>query len=331
MVAQENKTLKLFTSTEEEIMEKLIKENHAFRKLNDIMDFEKLISPYRKLYSNTGVEGIDVIKGFKSLLIQFWEDYSDREMEKVLEENVAVKWFCGFTLLEKTPDHTYFCKLRKRLGTKNVADIFNTINQELRSKGLFGDVFKFIDASSIITKTALWEERDAAIANGEEKLNNSNVGKYAADKDARWGAKSKNNIWFGYKRHHNVDMRYGLIDKVAVTPANAPDPEALENIITKNSMIFMDKIYDQKKAYRILQANNCHSGIIKKNNNKTKNRDLDSWKSKTRMPFEGNFSKLRKRAKFKSRVKVLFQCFSEAICHNLKKAILILPAKNCNS
>lgn len=331
MVAQENKTLKLFTSTEEEIMEKLIKENHAFRKLNDIMDFEKLISPYRKLYSNTGVEGIDVIKGFKSLLIQFWEDYSDREMEKVLEENVAVKWFCGFTLLEKTPDHTYFCKLRKRLGTKNVADIFNTINQELRNRGLFGDVFKFIDASSIITKTALWEERDTAIANGEEKLNNSNVGKYAADKDARWGAKSKNKIWFGYKRHHNVDMRYGLIDKVAVTPADAPDPEALENIITKNSMIFMDKIYDQKKAYRILQANNCHSGIIKKNNNKTKNRDLDSWKSKTRMPFEGNFSKLRKRAKFKSRVKVLFQCFSEAICHNLKKAILILPAKNCNS
>jgi hypothetical protein len=90
MVAQENKTLKLFTSTEEEIMEKLIKENHAFRKLNGIMDFEKLISPYRKLYSDMGAEGIDVIKGFKSLLIQFWEDYSDREMEKVLEENVLL-------------------------------------------------------------------------------------------------------------------------------------------------------------------------------------------------------------------------------------------------
>ncbi len=331
MVAQENKTLKLLASMEEEIMEKLIKESHAFRKLNNIMDFEKLISPYRKLYSDMGAEGIDVIKGFKSLLIQFWEDYSDREMEKALEENVAVKWFCGFKLLEKTPDHTYFCKLRKRLGTKNIADIFNGINQELRNRGLFGDVFKFIDASSIVTKTALWDERDAAIANGEERLNNSNVGKYAADKDARWGAKSKNNIWFGYKRHHNVDMRYGLIDKVAVTPASAPDPKVLKNIVTKNTMIFMDKIYDQQKAYRILKANHCHSGIIKKINNKTKNKDLDKWKSKTRMPFEGNFSKLRKRAKFRSRVKVLFQCFSEAICHNLKKAIVILPIENCSS
>lgn len=331
MVKEENKTLKLFSSTEEEIIEKMVKDDHAFRKLKQIINFEELISPYRKLYSDTGAEGIDVIKGFKALLVQFWEDYSDREMEKVLEENVAVKWFCGFGLLEKTPDHSYFGKLRKRLGTKNVADIFNRVNDQLRAKGLFGDVFKFIDASSIVTKTALWEERDKAIAQGEEKLNNTNVGKYTADKDARWGAKSKTNLWFGYKRHHNVDMRFGLIDKVAVTPANVPDPAALKNIITSNNMIFMDKIYDQKKAYQVLKANNCHSGIIMKNNNKLKNKYLDSWKSKTRMPFEGNFSKLRKRAKFRSQVKVLFQCFSEAICHNLKKAVLIFPAGNFSS
>ena len=64
-----------------------------------------------------------------------------------------------------------------------------------------------------------------------------------------------------------------------------------------------------------------------KKNNKLKNQDLDSWKSKIRMPFEGNFSKLRKRAKFRGQTKVLFQCFSEAIVHNLKKAVIILPTE----
>lgn len=324
MMKIEVKGVKLFTSKEEEIIEKIVKEDHAFRKLNKIIDFEKLIFPYRKLYSDTGAEGINIVKGFKALLVQFWEDYSDREMEKVLEENVAVKWFCGFALLEKTPDHSYFGKLRKRLGTKNVADIFNAVNQELRSKGMFGDVFKFIDASAIVTKTALWEERDKALKDGEEKLNNANVGDYAADKEARWGAKSKTNIWFGYKRHHSVDMRFGLIDKLAVTPANVLDFQALGNICPKNCMIFMDKLYDIKKSYSILKANHCSSGIIMKNNNKKKDRGLDSWRSKTRMPFEGNFSKLRKRAKFKSQIKVLFQCFSEAICHNLRKAVSVL-------
>ena len=175
MVKIEPKTIKMITTTEEEIMEKLVKSDHAFRKLNEMIDFEELIVPYRKLYSDIGAEGVDVIKGFKALLIQFWEDYSDREMERLLGENVAVKWFCGFALTEKTPDHSYFGKLRKRFGTENIADIFNDVNEILRSKGLFGDVFKFIDASAIVTKTALWEERDRAIKEGEEKLNNKNV------------------------------------------------------------------------------------------------------------------------------------------------------------
>jgi transposase, IS5 family len=325
MVKIENKTIKMITTTEEEIIEKLIKTDHVFRKLNKVIDFEKLISPYRELYSTTGTEGIDVIKGFKALLMQFWEDYSDRQMEKALEENVALKWFCGFGLLETTPDHSYFGKLRKRLGTKVMADIFNQVNEILRGKGLFGDVFKFVDASALMSKTALWAERDQAIKNGEEKLNNANVKNYASDTEARWGAKGKNKIWFGYKRHCSVDMRFGLIDKLCVTPANILDFQVLDEICPQNCMAFMDKLYDTRGSHIILQANSCASGIIQKNNNKNKNKDLDSWRSKIRMPFEGTFSKLRKRTRYRSKVKVLFQCLAESLVHNCKKAITILP------
>ena len=326
MVKKENKTIKMFTATEEELIEKIVKEDHVFRKLNKIIDFEELFTPLQKLYSTTGAEGIDVIKGMKALLIQFWEDYSDREMEKALQENVAIKWFCGFGLMEETPAYSYFSKLRTRVGTKNIADIFNQVNERLKEKGLFGDFFKFIDASSIISKTALWEERDKAIADGEEKLNNANVKKYAADKDARWGAKSKNNIWFGHKRHQTVDMRYGLIEKLTVTPANRLDFQVLKSICPKNAMVFADKLYDTKGSELILKMKGCHSGIIKKNNNQRKNRDLDKWISKIRMPFEGSFSKLRKKTKFKGNAKVLMQCYLESICHNLKKATVVLPA-----
>jgi len=142
----------------------------------------------RELYSDLGQTGIIIEKGFKALLIQYWEDYSDRQMEKAVRENIAIRWFCGFNLTENTPDHTYFCKLRKRIGAKYLAIIFNQVNNLLKEYGLFGNVFTFIDASAIITKTALWEERDRAIKGGEVKLNNANVKKYAADKDARWGA-----------------------------------------------------------------------------------------------------------------------------------------------
>ena len=322
-----NKTNKMLFKTETEIFNQLIEQCHPFRQLNEVIDFNELVRPLRDCYSDLGTAGIDVIKGFKALLIQFWEDYSDREMEKAIKENIAIRWFCQFSLMETTPDHTYFCKLRNRLGAKRVAAIFNAVNQELKNHGLFGNVFKFIDASSIISKTALWSERDKAIADGEETLNNAVVSKYATDKDAKWGAKSKSNIWFGYKRHQTVDMRYGLIDKTAVTPANVLDFQVLGSICPQNCMVFMDKLYDCQKANLALRANNCYAATIRKNNNRAKNKDLDRWRSFIRMPFEGSFSKLRKRAKYRGLKKVTLQCFLEAIVHNLKKAVTILPTK----
>jgi hypothetical protein len=36
----------------------------------------------------------------------------------------------------------------------------------------------------MISKMSLWEERGKAIATGQEKLNNQNIEKYSADKDA---------------------------------------------------------------------------------------------------------------------------------------------------
>lgn len=325
MQKMSEQTSALLLATEAELFNKVIGPTHPFRRLQEIIDFEALTLPLRELYSDLGQTGVDVQKGFQALLVQFWEDYSDRQMEKAVKENLAIRWFCGFSLMEDTPDHTYFCKLRKRIGTKPLADIFQAINTRLQSLGLFGNVFTFIDASAIVSKTALWEERDRAIKEGEATLNNANVAEYAADQDARWGAKGKQDIWYGYKRHHAVDMRYGLIETLAVTPANVLDFEVLNQICPTQRMVFMDKLYDCRKAARLLQENGCASAVIRKRSNPQKNRDLDRWRSHLRMPFEGTFSKLRERAKFKGKVKVLFQCFAEAIVHNLKKAVILLP------
>lgn len=316
----------LLVNTEKEVFDTVIPINHPFRKLNKIIDWSELLAPISESYSATGTPGIDMEKGVKALLIQFWEDYSDRQMENATRENFAIRWFCGFGLMEETPDHSYFGKLRKRIGTKQIADLFNRINDILESYGLFGNVFAFIDASTIVTKTALWEERDRAIQDGSEKLNNTNVENYAADKDARWGAKSKKNIWFGHKRHTGTDMRYGLIKKVAVTAANVPDFKAVKSVLPRQGAVFMDKMYDTKKTDEILRAKGIHAATIRKNTNKAKNRDLDRWRSQIRMPFEGVFSKLNKHARYRGHAKVTMQSFLQAIAYNLKKAVTFMPA-----
>lgn len=320
-----NKTDKMLLLTEAEIFDKLVDADYPFRYLNEHFNFAELANSLSKCYSELGTTGIAVEKGFKALLVQFWEDYSDREMEYALRLNIGVRWFCGFGLTEDTPDHSYFGKLRKRIGPSRLAEIFHKVNDAMKKKNLFGEVFTFIDASSIITKTALWDERDRAIAAGQAKLNNAIINNYTADKQAKWGAKSKNNIWFGYKRHNAVDMRYGLISKVAVTPANTPDYKAVKNIAPNQGMVFMDKGYDYQEADMWIRANGGVPATLRKNNSKQKNHKLDRWRSGIRMPYESTFSKQSKRARYRGQLKVTFQCFAEALVHNLKKAVSILP------
>lgn len=315
----------LISFSEQEIMDKAVKADHPFRKLNKLIDLDKIARNYRRLYAKTGAPGIPVEKAIRMLVIQFYEDYSDRQIEQALEENLAVKWFCGFELGEDTPDHSFFGKFRERLGTENLKEILDLINQKLEQKGFIGRTFYFADASGIITKTELWKERDKAIEDGNSKLNNNNVSAYAKDKDARWGAKGKDKFWFGHKKHLLADMRQGIIVKTAVTPANVPDAQAFidNHLCPDQGMIIDDKGYDTNDAQDEIKRRDCHSGTIQKNNRKTKNRDKDKFLSKLRMPFEGIFSKTSKRAKYCGLRKVHFQVLAESIVHNLKRLITV--------
>ena len=325
MIQANDQTSAMLFKTDEEVFKLIVPADHHFRKLKALIDFNELTFSLRKLYDQEGTAGYPVEKTFPALMLQFWEDLSDRELESSIKENLAIRWFCGFSLTEETPDFSYFSKLRKRIGAKALADLFNKVNDILRSYGLFGDTFTFIDASAIITKNALWEERDQALEDGLEKLNNAVVSKYAADDQAKWGAKSKKKVWFGYKKHQAVDMRHGLISKVAVTPANVPDFKVTKQILPKSGMVFSDKLYDCKENNNFLIASALHNGVIKKRSNKLKNRDLDRWLSSIRMPFEGTFAHQSRRARYRGKVKVYFQVLAESLCHNLKKALKLLP------
>jgi IS5 family transposase len=307
-------------------VESLVSKDHPYRKIKKLINVDKYVEKYTELYSKLGQPGIDPKKGFLMMFMQVLEDRSDRQMEMALRDNLSVKWFCNYELTDETPDHSYFHKFRKRIGTKNVGEIFNAIVADLQSKGLCSNAFTFIDSTTMTTKVSTWEERDKAIKDGLDKLNNDNINKYSADKDARYGCKGKNKFWFGFKRHHAVDMKSGIIKKVAVTPANVPDGEGLKKVCPKDGgMIFADKAYSGKKTRNDIKAAGCYDGgVIYKENQKMKNKDKDRWTTKVRMPFEGGFSKLKDRAKYRGLPKVQMQAFMEAIVHNIKTVVKII-------
>jgi IS5 family transposase len=316
---QEEKTM---TFLETNINE-LVSANHPYRKILELIDFKELTRDLRKCYSKLGRSGYPIESGFKALLLQYMEDLSNREAQRFLEENLAGKLFCGFSLRDQTPEHTYFVDLRKRIGTKRLAGLFNKVRAVLIRDGMIREVFTFVDATKLVSKMSTWDERDKAIRAGEEKFNNAVAKKYAKDKEARFGCKGKNKFWFGHKRHVSVDMSNGLINKVAVTPANVSDHKGLRHICPRQGYVLGDKGYSPKESQNEIKRRGCHSGVILKDNMKEKDRDKDRWLTRVRMPYEGTFARMRQRTWYRGTMKNQFEGFLEAMAFNFKRLVRI--------
>lgn len=304
-------------------LNEIVSSNHELRKIESMIPFSEIVKTFEFKTKDVGREGYGVIIGMKCLFLQFMYDLSDREMEERLRHDIAFRWFCGFSISDVTPDHSFFCRTRKAIGTKNIGLFFEAINRKAKEKNIIRGVFHFVDSSAIKSKESTWRERDKAKADGVDKVNNSNVSDYSADKDARFGNKGKNKYWFGYKRHQCVDAASGLIEKVAVTPANVSDAEGLSHVCPVGGMILADKAYSTKDAQTIMKANYCHSGAILKNNMKGKDRRRDKWLTQIRAPFENTFSKLSKKSRYRGIAKNQMQGFLEAIAFNVKRLLVI--------
>ena len=118
-------------------------------------------------------------------------------------------------------------------------------------------------------------------------------------------------------------MQSGLINKVAVIPANETDAEGLKRICPSQGAVYADKDYCTAPASQTLKAKGCHDATIKKNNMKSKNKDLDRWHTKLQNPYERVFSQLNHRVRYVGVAKNQFAAFMRSICFNLKRVVVL--------
>lgn len=306
-------------------VEQLVHPQHTYRRLKSLLEFPQIVKTARLPKFAVGAIGFGQERLMLCLILQFMEDLSDREMERFLSENVAGKWFCGFSLSEKTPDFTTLCKFRSFVGTKNMGRIFAEVKRQLQEQGHCSEVFTFIDATALVSKMSLWEERDEAIKQGYEKLNNEVLpNSKTADHDAKIGAKSAKKFWYGFKKHVGVDMQSGMINRVAVTPANVTDAEGAKHVMPRSGAACTDKGYVGSISEMKRRA--VHPMVILRDNMKNKNRDLDRWLTKLRSPYEGVFSQQNKRVRYRGTVKNQGAEFLYAVAFNFRRLLVLNPA-----
>ena len=91
---------------------------------------------------------------FRSSIVQYLNDYSDREMEHAARYDIVVKWFIGLSIEDWSYDHSALGDFRDRLGEKRWKRLFFLILNQIEEAG-FAKGTQYVDATHVIANIAI--------------------------------------------------------------------------------------------------------------------------------------------------------------------------------
>jgi IS5 family transposase len=91
---------------------------------------------------------------FRSSIVQYLNDYSDREMEHAARYDIVVKWFIGLSIEDRSYDHSALGDFRDRLGEKRWKKLFFLILNQIEEAG-FAKGTQYVDATHVIANIAI--------------------------------------------------------------------------------------------------------------------------------------------------------------------------------
>lgn len=137
-------------------LEEYIPESNFYRILRDNLDLSFIYKETKKYYSHTGRPGLDPAVFFKCLMIGYLENIcSDRALERMLQMRLDLKYFIGYDLDEPAPDHSTFCRTRKRIPVEVFEKVFNSILSRCVEAGMVKGTTQSFDSAYINANASL--------------------------------------------------------------------------------------------------------------------------------------------------------------------------------
>ena len=98
-------------------LEALVPKDSFYRRLEERIDLSFVRELVLPLYANGGRHSIDPVVFFKLQLVLFFEDLrSERRLMEVVADRLSLRWYLGYDLDERLPDHSSLTKIRERYG-----------------------------------------------------------------------------------------------------------------------------------------------------------------------------------------------------------------------
>ncbi len=196
----------------------LVPDDHILARVDRVLDLGWLRDEVANLYAaGVGRPGIDPEAAVRLMLAGFLLGIvHDRRLMREAQVNLAIRWFAGYGLHERLPDHSSLTRIRHRWGAERFRRIFErTVRTCIEAKIATGEVVH-VDASLIRADVA-WESlatrhvEAMADANGDGRDRDDDGGESAGGDDGGTAAQQA-------RRH---SKKTGRFKKVCLT-----DPDA---------------------------------------------------------------------------------------------------------
>jgi transposase len=258
----------------------LIPDDHILKQVDKVLDLSWLRKKVSDLYCQTnGRPGIDPEAAVRLMLAGFFQGIvHDRKLMREAQVNIAIRWFAGYRLDEKLPDHSSLTKIRQRWGADRFKQIFQKTVRLCIDANLVNGETVHVDAT-LIRADVSWESLTTEHAETVVKENDLEAGKNQKRRGPRKSAPKPmkrsttdpeatmttsshtRRMEPFYKQHGAVDDAYGVIVDVDITTGQASEGSQLleqierieENTGRKIQTLSADSGYAHGKNYKYLE------------------------------------------------------------------------------
>ena len=145
----------------------MIPENHFLRIIEKYFDWNFIYEEVEKQYSTFGRPSIDPVVLFKIHILKFlFHDDSLRRTYDRLQYDILYRWFIGYGLNEKVPDHSTYSQNYKRKFNKLEKDILQTV---------FDKVIELLVDYNCLDMTAVYIDSTNTKAYANKKKNHKEI------------------------------------------------------------------------------------------------------------------------------------------------------------
>ena len=137
-------------------LEGLVPDDHFYRRLEATLDLSFVRELVGPLYAGGGRPSVDPVVFFKLQLVMFFEDLrSERQLMRVVADRLSLRWYLGYDLFERLPDHSSLTRIRERYGLPVFRRFFERVVEECIGAGLVRGEELFFDATKVEANASL--------------------------------------------------------------------------------------------------------------------------------------------------------------------------------